>query len=125
MQAVASSPIASIPINGSASINESAPAMVANRLLVVDDEPEICEFIRNVAETTGYEVAVSHNHRQFRSLYEEFNPSAIVLDLRMPEGDGVELLRYLADLGCQADIFRYAHLEYGNAPGHGAWASGA
>ncbi len=105
MQAVASSPIASIPTNGSAPITGSAPAMVANRLLVVDDEPEICEFIRDVAEAVGYEVAVSHDHRQFRSLYEEFNPSAIVLDLRMPEGDGVELLRYLADLGCQADVF--------------------
>ncbi|CAN5335001.1 EAL domain-containing response regulator [soil metagenome] len=74
------------------------------RLLVIDDEQQIAEFIRDVAEQVGYEVTVAENFDAFRRIYAEFSPTLIALDLQMPGVDGVELLRYLAAEGYRERI---------------------
>lgn len=73
-------------------------------LLVVDDEPEICAFIGDVAEEMGFDVAVATDADQFWSAYFAVSPDVIVLDLKMPEVDGIELLRVLGHEGCGAHI---------------------
>jgi EAL domain-containing protein (putative c-di-GMP-specific phosphodiesterase class I) len=78
--------------------------MSLNSLLVLDDEPDVCEFIKDVAEDMGFDVETATDHDQFRRLYRSFNPAIIVLDLQMPKADGIELLRFLAASGCQARI---------------------
>ncbi len=74
------------------------------RLLVVDDEQSICEFVRRVAELEGYEVAAATSHEQFHDIYDRFQPSAILLDLVMPKVDGIALLATLAQKGCTAQL---------------------
>ncbi len=74
------------------------------RLLVVDDEPSICELVRRVAESAGFVVATAVTHAQFRAAYDGFKPSAILFDLVMPEVDGVALLKILADAHCDARL---------------------
>ncbi len=66
------------------------------RLLVLDDEPEFCEYVRRVAEQENFLVKTIHHSRAFQALYESFNPSLIVLDLVMPDMDGIEIIRWLA-----------------------------
>ena len=78
--------------------------MNQNRLLVIDDEPGICEFIKEVAEGIGFDAQITTTPDEFRRAYRTFSPTAIILDLVMPEADGVELLRYLAEDRCQAQI---------------------
>jgi len=78
--------------------------MNQNRLLVIDDEPGIGEFIKEVAEGVGFEARITTTPDDFRRTYRSFSPTAIILDLVMPEADGVELLRYLAEDRCQAQI---------------------
>lgn len=78
--------------------------MTRARLLVVDDEPDICEFIKEVAENVGFEVAVVDRPTRFRSVYRSFSPTDIMLDLMMPGVDGVELLRFLGAERCDAGI---------------------
>ncbi len=78
--------------------------MNQNRLLVIDDEPGIGEFIKDVAEGVGFEARITTSADEFRRAYRSFSPTAIILDLVMPEADGVELLRYLAEDRCQAQI---------------------
>lgn len=78
--------------------------MNSNRLLVIDDEPEICEFITEVAEGVGFEAKATTTPDDFRAAYRTFSPTAIILDLIMPETDGVELLRFLADDRCRAQV---------------------
>lgn len=78
--------------------------MSKRRLLIVDDQPEIAEFIGMVAETEGFEVQVSSNAATFKKLYASFEPDVIVLDIVMPEEDGIELIRYLADNGCKSHV---------------------
>ena len=78
--------------------------MNPNRLLVIDDEPDICEFIKDAAEGTGFEVTATSDPDDFRSGYRDFSPTVIILDLHIPDTDGVELLRYLAEDQCGAGI---------------------
>ena len=66
------------------------------RLLVLDDEPEFCEYVRRVAEQEDFLVKTIHESRSFQALYESFEPTLIVLDLVMPDMDGIEIIRWLA-----------------------------
>ena len=74
------------------------------RLLVIDDERSICEFVQRVAETEGFEVLTAITHEQFKAAYDSFRPSAILLDLMMPHVDGVALLANLAERNCTAQL---------------------
>ena len=46
-----------------------------NRILVIDDEPEICNFIKDVAEVNGFDAAVTENYDQFRDVYQSMDPT--------------------------------------------------
>ena len=78
--------------------------MDSKRLLVIDDEREIGEFIRTVAEDMGFDVTVTASADEFQAAYESFAPTHIMLDIVMPDIDGIELLRDLAKRGCQAKV---------------------
>jgi EAL domain-containing protein (putative c-di-GMP-specific phosphodiesterase class I)/ActR/RegA family two-component response regulator len=70
--------------------------MNVKRMLVVDDDPDVCTFIRKVGEGGGFQVLTAANAATFKQSYKSFQPSLIVLDLVIPGTDGVELLRFLA-----------------------------
>ena len=74
------------------------------RLLVIDDEQSICDFVRRVAESEGYDVEIATTHEQFHEAYDRFQPSAILLDLVMPKVDGIALLATLAEKQCTAQL---------------------
>lgn len=78
--------------------------MTTRRLLIIDDDPEIGRFVQRVAEGCGYEARATERADAFRSAYHSFRPDVIALDLAMPEVDGIELLRFLADEGCRAQL---------------------
>ncbi len=78
--------------------------MAEKRLLVVDDLPEIGEVIRNVAGKLGYEVRVTSHAEEFKRDFDSFNPTTVVLDIVMPDVDGIELISWLNDRGCHAKV---------------------
>ena len=67
------------------------------RLLVIDDEPQLAEFIATAARECGYVPLLTSNDRQFREEFIADRPDMVALDLGMPGMDGVELLRFLAE----------------------------
>lgn len=67
------------------------------RLLVVDDEEDICETIAEIAQSRGFDVATISDPTLVAAKLDSFTPDIIVLDLMMPGTDGVELLRVLVD----------------------------
>lgn len=67
------------------------------RLLIMDDEVEIRDLVREIAEGAGYEVREVGTEREFKKQLDEFQPDAIVLDVVMPDIDGITLVRYLAE----------------------------
>jgi len=66
------------------------------RMLVIDDEEDICDLIAELAERRGIQVKTISNSENVSQLLTEFKPNLIILDLMMPGTDGVELLRLLA-----------------------------
>ena len=78
--------------------------MPLKRLLVIDDEQEICNLIREVAEGEGFEVSTTVDPEAFKEAVASFKPTVLVLDLVMPEIDGIEILRHLAEDGCKIPI---------------------
>ncbi len=91
----------------------SPSASAPRRLLVVDDEPGICELIADVAEGVGYEVRMEHDPCEIWTMLASFTPSVIVLDLEMPHMDGVTVLQSLAEEGCNAAILLISGLADG------------
>lgn len=63
-----------------------------NRLLIVDDEPAICTIIARVAEPLGFDVRSLNDSGRFLQTLKDFQPSLLILDLKMPGVDGVQLL---------------------------------
>ncbi len=74
------------------------------RLLVIDDDEKAAALVVDVAEGIGSVVKSVHNWEDFWEAYGSFEPTVIVLDLVMPDVDGVEILRFLADQQCRAKI---------------------
>ena len=76
----------------------------ARRLLIVDDDTDLCAVIGDIAEEQGYEVTATHTGTEFMARYPESHPHRIVLDLALPDHDGMELLKFLVDRKCAADV---------------------
>ncbi|WP_339860399.1 EAL domain-containing response regulator [Paremcibacter congregatus] len=75
------------------------------KLLVVDDEVDVADFIAEVAEGVGYETMTVNEGQHFFEMVTRYQPTSIILDLNLPGYDGVELLRYLAEQKSSAAIY--------------------
>jgi DNA-binding response OmpR family regulator len=64
-------------------------------LLVVEDEPDIANLLRQLLENAGYRVRLAHSLEEARACLREETPAAISLDLRLPDGDGLQLVQEL------------------------------
>jgi two-component system nitrogen regulation response regulator NtrX len=62
-------------------------------ILVVDDEPGIRELMREILEEEGYEVRMAENGTRARAALEDKVPDLVLLDIWMPDVDGVTLLK--------------------------------
>jgi two-component system alkaline phosphatase synthesis response regulator PhoP len=65
------------------------------RVLVVDDEDDILEFVRYNLEKEGYRIETASNGKEAIRLAKQSKPHLILLDIMMPEMDGVEVCREL------------------------------
>ena len=66
---------------------------MAERILIVDDEPDIRAVIGDILEDENYQVEQSANAQQAREVFLNFNPDLILLDIWMPDVDGISLLK--------------------------------
>jgi DNA-binding response OmpR family regulator len=67
------------------------------RLLLIDDEPALADYLANAARSCGFEPIVTAQDQEFRDAFIAGRPEMVALDLGMPGMDGVELTRFLAD----------------------------
>jgi two-component system, NtrC family, response regulator AtoC len=67
-------------------------------LLVVDDDPGIQQYLQNLLSLTGYKVEIAKSGREALGRIDSgFRPDAVILDIMMPEMDGIETLGYLQE----------------------------
>ncbi|HID94424.1 MAG TPA: response regulator [Candidatus Latescibacteria bacterium] len=67
--------------------------MKGQRILVVDDEPEACELMKEVLDSLGYDSIATTSAKEALSLVENDNFDLAMIDIRMPEMDGRSLLK--------------------------------
>jgi two-component system response regulator MprA len=69
------------------------------RVLVVDDDPAVRRSLERALKLEGYEVELAEGGRQALNVLMDHSPDAVVLDLMMPEIDGLEVCRRLRAAG--------------------------
>ena len=62
-------------------------------ILVVDDEPDIRHLLQEILEDEGFDVEVAENGETARQAYRQHQPNLILLDIWMPDVDGITLLK--------------------------------
>jgi DNA-binding response OmpR family regulator len=70
--------------------------MPAKKILVVDDEPEVRQLMEHFLTERGYEVRIAENGRLALAALDTFMADVVLLDMHMPEMDGLETLKRLA-----------------------------
>lgn len=65
------------------------------KILVVDDEPDHCALVQRILERAGFEVEVAYDGRECLQKVKADPPDAIVLDVIMPEIDGLAVCKAL------------------------------
>jgi DNA-binding response OmpR family regulator len=78
--------------------------MALPRLLLIDDEPALADFVAKAADMCGFEPVVTEKDSEFRDEFLQLRPQMVALDLGMPGMDGVELLRFLAAEGYEEPV---------------------
>lgn len=61
-------------------------------ILIIDDEKDICNLVSDILQDEGYEVAMAYNGTEAKALKTEREPDLILLDIWMPDIDGISLL---------------------------------
>ena len=66
---------------------------IRDKILVVEDEKSISGFIRAILSSNGYDVIVAHTGSEAFSMISSHCPDLVVLDLGLPDMDGVEIIK--------------------------------
>ncbi len=74
------------------------------RILVVDDETVFCELLATLLKSHGHEVVTATNGRQALELFKQHRPQFTMLDLRMPEMGGLEVLKQIRAIDTKAAV---------------------
>jgi len=72
--------------------------MNKNRILIVDDEPNVCQFLSEYLEYKGFETQISYSGAKALKYLKTESFDAILLDLIMPEMNGLEVLEKIREM---------------------------
>ena len=73
-------------------------------VFIVDDDPDVCRAVGRLVRGAGYEVREFNSARDFLVAHESEPPGCLLLDLSMPEFDGLQLQQSLVASGCHRPI---------------------
>ncbi len=79
------------------------------RILVVDDDPQTLRYVRDALSDAGYVPLVTGDHRELARVIKTERPQLVVLDLILPEADGIELMESVPELADLPVIFISAY----------------
>ena len=75
-----------------------------NGILIVDDDKTFCNVLKESLENRNHNVQIAHNIKDALYVTEKFNPQWILLDLKMAEGSGLELIPKLLAINIKIKI---------------------
>lgn len=74
----------------------------ADHIVIVDDQPEICELVYNYLSGEGYRVSTANDGPSMRRIMQQYEVDLVLLDIQLPGDDGLSLarqLRAVSDIG--------------------------
>lgn len=74
------------------------------KVLILDDESEFAQYVVKVALGLGYEARATTSSKEFKQAYAQEKPDTVVLDIIMPEEDGIEVVRWLGNQGYSSHV---------------------
>ena len=60
------------------------------KVLIIEDEANICSFIQTLLETNGYQALVAQTCVMGMTMFISYNPDLVILDLGLPDRDGLD-----------------------------------
>ena len=82
----------------------AAPNKRRRRVLAIDDEPAMTEWLKMVIEAEGYEVRTALIGTRGEEIFKQWRPDVVVTDLMLPDIDGIQLLRRLKEIDAWPEI---------------------
>ena len=79
-------------------------SLSAGTVFIVDDDPDVCRAVGRLVRGAGYEVREFNSARDFLVAHEPEPPGCLLLDLSMPDVDGLQLQQNLVASGCHRPI---------------------
>ncbi len=81
------------------------------KLLVVDDEHDICDFVRNFFQERGYTVLTASNGEDALIAIKAEKPDLVLLDIKMNGMDGIAALKHIRDIDKNVKVVMVTALE--------------
>jgi DNA-binding response OmpR family regulator len=78
-----------------------------SKIVIADDNVEICELVREILRGNGYDVDQVHNGYELLAYLEKNTPKIIILDLMMPEKDGLSIISSIKEISPYSRIIIY------------------
>ena len=67
------------------------------KILIIEDEANICNFLKTLLTTNNYQVFIAENATQGKMMFKSYCPDLLLLDLGLPDKDGLELLKEIRE----------------------------
>ena len=74
----------------------------ATRVLVVDDDPDLCQSLRDVLGERGYRVCLAHDQSAAADQLRDTAFRVVLIDMKLPHGNGAEVYRLVREANPQA-----------------------
>ncbi len=68
---------------------------IMGKVLIVDDDENICEVIKMYLENSGYSTRVCHDGKTAETVFSEYKPDLVLLDIMLPNIDGIDVLKWI------------------------------
>lgn len=65
------------------------------KVLIVDDDENICEIINMYLENSGYDTEIAHNGKEAQQRFLSYKPDLVLLDIMLPYIDGIDVLKWI------------------------------
>ncbi len=74
------------------------------KILIVDDEREIVELLEDFLDQQGYSIAKAYSKKEALEQVEKFLPSLVLLDIKLPDGGGLDILQDIKDTHPEMEV---------------------
>ena len=78
--------------------------MLDTKMLIVDDDLNICDLLKRYFENEGYSVKTANNGAEGVSFFKVYDPDIVLLDIMMPKKDGWQVCREIREISSKPII---------------------